>query len=182
MENKIVSSGRFASVEIVSRHLTSLGSYAVKKELMLPIPNSTEKRKILARDALVMYQNSDIEGNWHVPFLAPLGYEQRMYHIPLDMFQWPHKILVHTPNSVMLPTPGCRAGMDVLIHAHHVPNFIWLELVYQKTQSDKKDDNNPDVEADEVSDDIDDVDEDEENVEDGADEDRTYWEETQSEE
>jgi hypothetical protein len=102
---------------------------------MLPVPNSSEKRKILARDALAMYRNSLVDENWHVPFLAPLGYEQRMYFISLDMFQWPHKIIVHTPNSVALPTPGCRAGMDVLIHTHNVPKFIWLELVYQKAKT-----------------------------------------------
>jgi hypothetical protein len=175
MENEIVSAGRFASVEIVSRHLTSINNYyAVRKELMLPVPNSTEKRKILARDALIMYRNSVIEENWHVPFLAPLGYEQRMYHIPLDMFQWPHKIIVHTPNSVALPTPGCRAGMDVLIRAHNVPKFIWLELVYKKTGSTQP----PDVSIHEVQveekDDSNAVEEDED--------DQIYWEEMLSEE
>jgi hypothetical protein len=169
METEIVSAGRFASVEIVSRHRTSINNdYAVRKELMLPVPNSTEKRKILARDALDMYRNSVIEENWHVPFLAPLGYEQRMYHIPLDMFQWPHKIIVRTPNSIALPTPGCRAAMDVLIHARNVPKFIWLELVYQKTGSAQT----PDVLL------IDDK-----NVQDeDEDDDRTYWDEMCSEE
>lgn len=137
-ETEIVSAGRFASVDIVSRHLTSIGSFAVAKELMLPIPHSTEKRKIVAKDALRMYQSSPINENWHVPFLAPLAYEQRMYHIPLDMFQRPHKIIVHTPNSVLLQTPGCTTGMDVLIHAHIVPKFLWLELVYQKCPDEKE--------------------------------------------
>ena len=174
MENEIVSAGRFASVEIVSRHLTSIGTYAVKKELILPVPNSTEKRKILARDALIMYRNSAIEENWHVPFLAPLGYEQRMYHIPLDMFQWPHKIIVHTPNSVALPTPGCRAGMDVLIRSHDVPKFIWLELVSKKTGSTQP----PDVSIiNEVQ-----VEEKDDSNADEVEDDRTYWEEMQSEE
>lgn len=134
MENEIVSAGRYASVEVISRHPTSTpGTNSVKKELMMPVPNSREHKKILARDALVLFRNSEsIDENWHVPFLAPLGVEQRMYHIPLDMFQWPHQIIVHTPNSVALPTPGCPAGMDVLIHTYNVPKYLWLELVYKK--------------------------------------------------
>ncbi len=135
MENEIAAAGRFASVEIVSRHLTSMNNYAVTQALMLPIPNSTDTRKILAKDALAVYRNSSVDVNWHIPFLAPLAHEQRLYHIPLDMFQWPHKIIVRTPNALALPTPGCKACMDIVIQAYTVPAFLWLELVYRPTPS-----------------------------------------------
>lgn len=133
METEIASAGRFASVEVVSTHLTSLDTYAIKTELFLPVPNSTDKRKILARDALDMFRQLPIDDNfWHIPFLAPLAPEQRMYHVSLDLFQWPHKVIVRTPQSKAYPTPGCSAGLDILIHTHTVPQFIWLELVYAK--------------------------------------------------
>lgn len=138
MINNIISTGRYASVEEVSRHPTTFttthGSFSIQKELMLPDPNSQDNQKILAQDALDVFRKSDMsEDSWNVPFLAPLGFEQRMYNIPLDLFQWPHKIVACTPNSVILPTPGCPSSMDVLIHTHNVPKYLWLELVYKKS-------------------------------------------------
>jgi hypothetical protein len=128
--------GRYGSVEITARHPTSIpGLYAVSKELMLPVPNSKAKQKIWSRDALIMYRSLDIQENWHVPFLAPLGPEQRMYHIPLDMFQWPDKIVIRTPDCIALPTPDCPACTDVLIRTQNVPKYLWLELVYNKKSS-----------------------------------------------
>jgi hypothetical protein len=125
--------GRYGSVEVTARHPTSIpGTYAVSKELMLPIPNSKAKHKIWSRDALIMYRSSEIQENWHIPFLAPLGPEQRIYNVPLDMFQWPDRIVIRTPDCVALSTPGCPSCTDVLIRTHNVPKYLWLELVYNK--------------------------------------------------
>jgi hypothetical protein len=137
MQSDFVPNGRYASLEEVSRHVTSIpGTYSVRKELMLPLPNSRDNRKIIARDALIMFRNSELLGdNWHVPFLAPLNPDQRIYNIPLDLFQWPRKIVIRTPNSIALTTPGCPSCMDILIRAHNVPKFLWIELVYHKNKT-----------------------------------------------
>lgn len=108
-----------ARLEIVSRHLTTTvpPTYAVCKKLVLPGSDTFES---LIDAEQVKYR---------VAFTDNLGPDQRMYHIPLDLFKWPSTIFLRTPNTRAYKSK-CRAGLDILISSMYVPQKIFLQLEY----------------------------------------------------
>lgn len=105
-----------ARLEIVSRHLTTTvpPTYAVCKKLVLPGSYTFD-----VTDAKI----------FRVAFTDNLGPDQRMYHIPLDLFKWPSTIFLRTPNTRVCKS-NYRAGLDILISSTYVPKKIFLQLEY----------------------------------------------------
>jgi len=108
-----------AQLKIVSKHLTTTipPTYAVRKQLILPHSDTFES---LIDAGRVKYR---------VAFTDNLENEQRIYHIPLDLFKWPSTIFLRTPNTRVYKSKY-RAGIDVLISSTHVPDKIFLQLEY----------------------------------------------------
>lgn len=109
----------FAQLKIVSRHLTTTvpPTYAVRKELVLP-----------GADTFTSLVDSGRE-KYRVAFTDDLAADQRIYHIPLDLFKWPSTIFIHTPNARAYKS-NYRAGLDIIISSKDVPRKIFLQLEY----------------------------------------------------
>lgn len=107
-----------AQLKIVSYHLSTTvpPSYAVKQELVLPSRAHTFED----------LQTGRVE-SIRVPFTHPLGPEQRNWWIPLDLFRYPSKIFVHTPNTKILLGKS-RSCLDVLILTPNLPKKLFLQL------------------------------------------------------
>lgn len=109
----------FARLAIVSKHPTTTipPTLAIRKELVLPGSNTFESLIDAGRE------------QYRVAFEDDLGVEQRIYHMPLDLFKWPSTIFLRTPNTRVYKSKY-RAGLDILITSTHVPRNISLELEY----------------------------------------------------
>ncbi len=110
----------FAQLKTVSYHLSTTvpPSYAVKKEFVLPKSSRTFED----------LQAGQVE-NVRVPFVHPLGPEQRNWTIPLDLFRYPTKIYVHTPNTRIYASKS-RSCLDVVILSRTVPNKLFMQLYW----------------------------------------------------
>lgn len=108
----------FARLEIVSYHLSTTvpPTYAVRKELVLPHSKTFDEI---------------IEEGTCVPFIHPLGPEQRNWTIPLDLFRYPTKITIRTPD-VRIVLGKIPTYLDVLIFSHNVPKKLFLQLEWGK--------------------------------------------------
>ena len=108
----------FARLEIVSYHLSTTvpPTYAVRKKLILPHSKTFEEM---------------MEEETCVPFVHPLGPEQRNWTIPLDLFHYPTKITIRTPD-VRIVLGHARTCLDVLILSYNVPKKLFLQLEWGK--------------------------------------------------
>lgn len=109
----------FARLEIVSYHLSTTvpPSYAVRKELVLPFSKTFE-------------ETFEESGFIRVPFVHPLGPEQRNWTMPLDLFRYPTKIIIRTPDVRILPSKS-NSCIDVLILTPSMPKKLFLQLEWE---------------------------------------------------
>jgi hypothetical protein len=118
--DQVEPTGRYARLEIVSRHLSTTvpPSYAVTKKLKIPGPDTLDDMK--AKRILL----------FRTVFLDHLAPNQRLYNASFEMFRWPSTVYLDS-NDVRVFLDNARSGLDFVITSHTVPKKILFHVEYE---------------------------------------------------